>query len=138
VVELIKVTKPKGEGLCWCGCGGMTKGRFVPGHDSRFHALAKSVARGEAEMPASFIHEDAKNDFMKWHDKEVEKLANEPKKDKKKAKKDVSGVAVDSATQTEVTDFVKTDIEPHDDLRDFELDPESDEYKELMKSVSMN
>ena len=40
--------KAASTGLCWCGCGGSTKSRFVPGHDARFHGLAKKVARGTA------------------------------------------------------------------------------------------
>ena len=56
---------------CWCGCGGETKGRFVPGHDARFHGLAKRVARGEEEMPSSWACDEAREDFMKWHDREV-------------------------------------------------------------------
>lgn len=40
------------EGLpCTCGCGGTTKGgRFLPGHDARYHsALAKAEAAKAAE-----------------------------------------------------------------------------------------
>jgi hypothetical protein len=52
--------------FCWCGCGQTTKRRFAPGHDARFHGLAKKVARGEAEWPAQFVHDDAEADFKKW------------------------------------------------------------------------
>lgn len=34
---------PKQPQPCGCGCGGMTKGgRFLPGHDARFHAAQKT------------------------------------------------------------------------------------------------
>ena len=56
---------------CWCGCGGLTRRRFCPGHDARFHGLAKRVARGEAPMPETFVNDDARDDFMKWHDREL-------------------------------------------------------------------
>lgn len=72
-IEWHKTPKKQLTGTCWCGCGGTTKGRFVPGHDSKFHSLAKRVARGEAEMPESFVNDDAKADFLKWHDAEVPK-----------------------------------------------------------------
>ena len=65
-----KTLKADVRGVCWCGCGGATGGRFVPGHDSKFHSLAKQVARGLAEMP-EFVSDEAESDFMKWHDAEV-------------------------------------------------------------------
>lgn len=55
-------------GPCWCGCGGTTKGRFCPGHDARYHGLAKRVARGEAneaEALAGLAHDEARADFAK-------------------------------------------------------------------------
>lgn len=58
---------------CWCGCGGTTQARFAPGHDARFHGLAKRVARGERQMPETFVNNLARADFMKWHDQEVSK-----------------------------------------------------------------
>ena len=39
-----------GSNPCFCGCGGVTKSRFVPGHDARFHSWAKAIARGERDM----------------------------------------------------------------------------------------
>lgn len=71
VLTFFKIAKSKQQNECWCGCGGVTKGKFVPGHDSKFHSLAKQVARGLEEMPETFVNEDAKADFMKWHDAEV-------------------------------------------------------------------
>lgn len=35
---------------CLCGCGGMTKGgRFLPGHDARYHARMKAAAKERAD-----------------------------------------------------------------------------------------
>ncbi len=69
--------QPKGEEptICWCGCGGATKSRFVPGHDARFHSLAKKVARGLATMPERFVNENARADFLKHHDAERARIA---------------------------------------------------------------
>ncbi len=61
--------------VCWCGCGGPTKSRFVPGHDAKFHSLAKKVARGLATMPERFVSEDAKADFLKHLDAERARVA---------------------------------------------------------------
>lgn len=66
----ISFTKAKKNqpGPCWCGCDGTTKSRFVPGHDSRFHGLAKRVARGEADEQASLDalpHDEARTEFAK-------------------------------------------------------------------------
>jgi hypothetical protein len=63
-VEFTKTLKKDQTGVCWCGCGATTKSRFAPGHDSKFHSLAKQVARGQAEMPTEFVHDDAKADFV--------------------------------------------------------------------------
>lgn len=60
-----KPPKAKTLNACWCGCGGTTGGKFQPGHDSKFHSLAKQVARGTAEHPESFVNEEAKADFAK-------------------------------------------------------------------------
>jgi hypothetical protein len=59
----------------WCGCGGATRSRFVPGHDARFHSLAKKVARGLVTMPENFVNADAKADFLKHHDAERARVA---------------------------------------------------------------
>ena len=63
-VEFTKTLKKDMTGTCWCGCGATTKSRFAPGHDSKFHSLAKQVARGQSEMPTEFVHDDAKADFL--------------------------------------------------------------------------
>lgn len=42
---------------CGCGCGGMTKGgRFLPGHDARFHAAQKKGRLGAAVAHATGAH----------------------------------------------------------------------------------
>lgn len=42
---------------CGCGCGGMTKGgRFLPGHDARFHAAQKEGQLGRAIAHATGAH----------------------------------------------------------------------------------
>lgn len=40
----VKAPKPKGQS-CGCGCGGTTKGgKFLPGHDAKFHRDQKAAA----------------------------------------------------------------------------------------------
>ena len=42
---------------CGCGCGGMTKGgRFLPGHDARFHAAQKAGRLAGAISHATGAH----------------------------------------------------------------------------------
>jgi hypothetical protein len=143
VIEFVKTTTPKPimNGECWCGCGGATKGRFVPGHDSKFHGLAKKVARGQAEMP-DFVHADAEADFMKWHDAEVAKLEAAPKPAPKvKAAPKAAPVAkaatpvVDNDPEFEVEEI---DEETNDEVEEGMLDPSSDEFKALIASVTMS
>lgn len=64
--EAVSFAKPakRQPGPCWCGCGTQTKGRFAPGHDARYHGLAKRVARGEAdeaEALAGLAHDEARD-----------------------------------------------------------------------------
>ena len=66
-----KTLKSQTKGECWCGCGGETGGKFVPGHDSKFHSLAKQVARGQAVRPTDFVNDEAEVDFDMWHDREL-------------------------------------------------------------------
>lgn len=64
--------KPQVE--CWCGCGGMTRSRFCPGHDARFHGLAKKVARGLEDRDESvqgLPHEEAVAEFDRHIRKEI-------------------------------------------------------------------
>lgn len=47
----------KAPQACGCGCGGMTKGgRFLPGHDARFHAAQKAGRLGAAIAHATGAH----------------------------------------------------------------------------------
>lgn len=85
---------PKAKVACWCGCGGQTGGRFVPGHDARFHGLAKKVARGQTEagpILSALPHEDAREHFLHHADEAAKTadawLANEAEKARKRAEK---------------------------------------------------
>ena len=90
-------------GLCWCGCGQTTKSRFVPGHDSRFHGLAKKVARGEAEWPSSWENEEARADFLSWVQRERPlHEAREAARDAVKAERDAAKQARDAAKTEKV------------------------------------
>lgn len=68
--------------VCFCGCGGSTKSKFVPGHDARFHGLAKRVVRGEVKAEdalATLAHDEAREAFTaymgKIKDAEAERAA---------------------------------------------------------------
>ena len=125
VVVFEKTRKSEMTGKCWCGCGGVTKNKFVPGHDSKFHSLAKQVARGQAEMPESFVNEDAEADFMKWHDAEVPKWA--AKQAAKKAK----------AAAKEAAKKVKEEVLKDAEVQDFdEIDQDSEEFKQLFAEMT--
>lgn len=99
IAELEAAAKPKKKkeaGPCWCGCGGTTKSRFVPGHDAKFHSDAKNVARGllSEDDLAPLPHEEAAAEFErcvaaerpKWAAKEAEKAAAKAAKEAAKAK----------------------------------------------------
>jgi hypothetical protein len=120
------VARPNGKDSlspCWCGCGGLTKGKFMPGHDSRFHALAKKVARGEADMPTSFVNEDAEQDFMKHFNAELprhearvaeaaaKKSEKEARLAAKKAEIEAKEAAQDEVEDEEVEDEVEEETE---------------------------
>lgn len=121
-------------GSCWCGCGGETKGRFVPGHDSKFHSLAKQVARGQAAMPTEFVNDDARADFMKWHDREVPVWeAKEAARVAKEAAK--AAAKADKAASEPVADAG----EPEAVITGMErLDADSDELRDLLAEVTMS
>ncbi len=116
VLEFVKPAKPKTR-ECWCGCGEETRGgKFVPGHDSKFHSLAKQVARGAADMPESFVCDEAEEDFMMWHDREIPlhaariaaketlKAAKAAAKAAKAAKAEADEILGDEATETSETE----------------------------------
>ena len=70
-LEALKATAKAaktGTNPCFCGCGGVTKSRFVPGHDARFHSWAKAAARGERDLQAtleSLPHDLAREEFQR-------------------------------------------------------------------------
>ena len=96
-VSFGRATK-KAPAPCWCGCGGTTKSKFVPGHDSRFHGLAKQVARGledHADALIGLAHDEARAVFethvaheRPLHEaKEEDKAAKRATREAKKAAK---------------------------------------------------
>ena len=123
-----KTLKADVRGVCWCGCGGSTKGRFVPGHDSKFHSLAKQVARGLAEMP-EFVSDEAESDFLKWHDAEV------PVHEAREAAK-----AVTDAAKTKVkADKPVVTVGPLVMVKPIvKIDRDSAEYKAMVTRVTAN
>ena len=129
-----KTLKADVRGVCWCGCGGSTGGRFVPGHDSKFHSLAKQVARGLAVMP-EFVSDEAEADFMKWHDAEV------PVHEAREAAKAVTDAAKAKAKADKpvaVRAVVKS-VEPLCQVKPIvKLDRDSAEYKEMVARVAAN
>lgn len=82
---------------CWCGCRGTTQSRFVPGHDSRFHGLAKRVARGQAEYDVAVTglpHDMAVAEFDQHVAKEQPlHLAREKAKATKRAEREAKKAA---------------------------------------------
>ena len=129
-----KTLKADVKGECWCGCGGSTGGKFVPGHDSRFHSLAKQVARGQETRPTSFVCDEAEADFDKWHDAEVpmweaKEAFRVAKETAKKAGKVGKVGKVEPAGKAE-TEAVVTSMTP--------LDKDSAEFRALLAEVTGN
>ena len=126
-----KTLKSSVKGVCWCGCGGATGGRFVPGHDSKFHSLAKQVARGLVVMP-EFVSDEAEADFMKWHDAEV------PVHEARVAAKVVTDAAKTKAKAIKPVAVVKS-VEPLCQVKPIvTIDRDSVKYKELVAMVAAN
>ena len=121
-----KTLKSSVKGVCWCGCGGATGGRFVPGHDSKFHSLAKQVARGLVVMP-EFVSDEAESDFMKWHDAEV------PVFEAREAAKVVTDAAKAKAKAEKATE-----IKPVAVVKSIAVVKDSVKYKELLAMVTGN
>jgi len=110
-IEFFRTPANKSLKLCWCGCGGLTKSRFMPGHDSRFHSLAKKVARGTEDLEASLAnlpHDEARVEFQRHVDAEIpkheEKMRLKGIADAAKAKAKADAEAA-KATEPEVTSF---------------------------------
>ncbi len=58
--------------VCFCGCGGMTKSSFVPGHDARFHGNIKKAIREELDAQTvldSLPHDEARQAFWDYSEK---------------------------------------------------------------------
>jgi len=114
-----KVLKSQQKSTCWCGCGGETGGKFVPGHDSRFHSLAKKAARDQEPYPTEFVNDEAEADFAMWYERELPIWqAGQPLRDLKAAGK---------ADKTKTTTKVKSVKQ---------LDKESSEYLRLMQEMA--
>lgn len=50
VAKAPREAKPKEENPCTCGCGGVTGGRFCPGHDARYYGWLKKIVKAEMEF----------------------------------------------------------------------------------------
>jgi hypothetical protein len=79
---------------CFCGCGGTTKSRFVPGHDAKFHSVVKQCIRGlldPTETRDALPHDAARQEFDDYAAKilprEVARQEAEEAKAKAKADK---------------------------------------------------
>ena len=113
-VKKEKVEKPLVA--CWCGCGGQTRGKFVPGHDSRFHGNAKRVARGLLDMDvtlAGLAHDEARAEFRKLVEHELPKVAKWKAEEEAKAtrKAEKEAAAKLKAEQDKVKEAV-VDVAP--------------------------
>lgn len=58
------VKEPKVPKLCKCGCGGVTGGNFVPGHDAKFKSWLLQIERGE-KKPEELLTEEVRQAY-KW------------------------------------------------------------------------
>lgn len=101
-------TTNKPDVPCWCGCGGTTKSRFVPGHDSRFHGAAKRVARDLADYDeeiAKLPHDEAVAEFDRWitNERPLWALKQEQAADAKAAKEATK--EAEAATETAVEEI---------------------------------
>ena len=94
VAPVAAAKTPKPLNVCFCGCGGLTKGNFVPGHDARFHGTVKKVLRGELnaeEELKKLPHDEARAAFLAYAD-EITPVENarKAKKDAEKAEKEAA------------------------------------------------
>lgn len=137
VLEFVKTPKKDQTGECWCGCGASTKSRFAPGHDSKFHSLAKRVARGQEAMPESFVNADAEADFMKWHDATSPLPVKAPKA--KAAKKSVEERVVAAVSEPHESEAWEEAAKPSGERFSTveRLEEGSDEWNKLMAEVTM-
>lgn len=56
--------EPKVPKICKCGCGGVTGGNFVPGHDAKFKSWLLQIERGE-KKPEELLTEEVRQAY-KW------------------------------------------------------------------------
>lgn len=66
-----RARKPKPLVACTCGCNGMTKGLWVPGHDARARGWAIRIERGICKMGDVPANEQAGAKFMLKQRKEL-------------------------------------------------------------------
>jgi len=45
-----RVAKVKAQNACKCGCGGLSGGHFVPGHDAKFKGWLLKIERGQMKV----------------------------------------------------------------------------------------
>lgn len=86
LAEKTKKGKPTRE--CFCGCGGMTQSKFVPGHDARFHSWARKLVKGELTPDAVMAllpHEEARDEMERAVEHLTPKVAEEARKRAEKA-----------------------------------------------------
>lgn len=57
----VKENARTAESLCLCGCGDMTKSRFVPGHDAKLRRMLDEVEA--AGGPTARVAREAKRRF---------------------------------------------------------------------------
>jgi len=55
-----KATKAAKGHKCWCGCGGVTKGKshFLQGHDAKLHSLINKLTADGKKLP-KFVPQEA-------------------------------------------------------------------------------
>lgn len=129
-----RARKADQKNACWCGCGGTTGGRFVPGHDSKLHSLAKQVARGTAdreEALAGLPHDEATAHFLEHVAAEeprhaAREAAKQAKADQREADKQAKADAKADATEADEPADQDEAALPHD----------SPEFTDLLASVT--
>ncbi len=123
-----KVKKSKPQVACWCGCGGLTKSRFVPGHDAKLASRAKAVVREEADMNEELDllpHADAREEFEELVERFIPVIAAQEaaKKAKRKAAKAAAAATEPEPEPTpEPTPATPpTDAVPHETTEGFRV-----------------
>jgi len=137
-IEFHRTPKDKSLKPCWCGCGGTTKSRFVPGHDSRFHSMAKKVARGTEDLDeqiARLPHAEAVTEFERHVLLEIPK--HEVKAREVAAAKKVKDDAKAEKARVKAAEAAPVAETPEPEVTSFEvLEEGSDELAALIAEVS--